>query len=151
MQPRHATSDMRWAEQRVGTKRLAGAYAWRSMLSAHVRLAFGSDFPVEPEAPLLGLYAAVTRQDEHGEPKGGWTPGERVSAEQALRGFTQDVAFASFAEKRRGTLAPGMDADLTVLDLAEDPLRVLATEPAKLLGAKVLGTWVGGTESYGGR
>jgi predicted amidohydrolase YtcJ len=149
MQPRHATSDMRWAEARLGKERLAGAYSWRSMLSSGVRIAFGSDFPVEPEAPLLGLYAAVTRQDEKGEPAGGWLADERVSPFEAIRGFTYDVAFASFAEKKRGALAPGMDADLTVIDARrEDLAELLEKAPRQAIAARVVETWVGGVPSF---
>ena len=79
MQPTHATSDMPWAEQRVGPERIRGAYAWQSLKKAGARLAGGSDFPVESENPLLGFYAAVTRQDPSGQPPGGWRPQERLS------------------------------------------------------------------------
>ena len=88
MQPTHATSDMPWAGDRVGPARLAGAYAWRKVLNADGRLALGSDFPVESADPRLGLYAAVTRQDLKGQPPGGWLPGERLTREEALAGFT---------------------------------------------------------------
>lgn len=142
MQPTHATSDMRWAEQRLGKDRLEGAYAWRSLLEAGAHLAFGSDFPVESERPALGLYAAVTRQDKDGKPDGGWLPKERLTPEQALAAFTEGPAYASFAEDRRGRIAIGMDADFTVF--SEDPLELLASSPKKLLEAQVVGTFVGG-------
>lgn len=114
MQPTHATSDMPWAEARVGAARIGGAYAWRKILAAGGRIVAGSDFPVEEVPPLLGLHAAVTRQDIHGKPPGGWYPAERLSLEEAVRIFTSEAAYASFSEHRRGRIAPGQDADITV-------------------------------------
>jgi predicted amidohydrolase YtcJ len=139
MQPTHATSDMPWAEQRVGKARIQGAYAWRSLLNAGARVAFGSDFPVENPNPLLGLYAARTRQDSGGNPPGGWLPAERLDGEQALEGFTTGSAYAAFAEKARGRLLPGMDADFVALsvDPVEDPAE-------KLLSGRALLTVVAG-------
>ncbi len=140
VQPTHATSDMPWAERRLGPERIRTAYAWRSLKNAGVRLSLGSDFPVERPHPLEGLYAAVARADRTtGEPKGGWYPEEALTAEEALRGFTTDAAFAGFVEDRRGRLAPGMDADLTLL--GGDPLTVA---PAELKSLKVVGVIVGG-------
>ncbi|HZI63665.1 MAG TPA: amidohydrolase family protein [Thermoanaerobaculia bacterium] len=126
MQPTHATSDMRWAEQRLGARRLAGAYAWRKVAAAGGRLALGSDFPVESEDPRLGLYAAVTRQDEAGDPAGGWLPGERLTREEALRGFTLDAAYSLFLEREVGSLEVGKRADLVVF--ARDPMAVAERE-----------------------
>ena len=120
IQPTHATSDMPWAERRVGPKRIEGAYAWRSLKKAGARLAGGSDFPVESENPLLGFYAAVTRRDLAGNPPGGWRPQERLTRPEALALFTTDAAYAAFEEERRGRIAPGYDADLTVL--SSDPM-----------------------------
>lgn len=116
MQPTHATSDMRWAEARLGAERARRAYAWRTLLKAGVRLAFGSDFPVESEAPLLGLHAAVTRQDERGQPAAGWRPEERLDPDEAITAFTSGAAYAAFEESERGRIAPGYRADFTVLD-----------------------------------
>jgi len=126
MQPTHATSDMPWAGDRVGPRRLEGAYAWRKVLDAGGRLALGSDFPVERVDPLLGLHAAVTRQDLAGEPAGGWLPGERLTREEALSGFTLDAAHSLFLEATVGSLAPGKRADLVVF--GRDPMRVPAAE-----------------------
>jgi predicted amidohydrolase YtcJ len=139
MQPTHATSDMPWAEARIGRERLAGAYAWRRFLQANVRLALGSDFPVESADPRLGLYAAVTRQDLAGEPPGGWLPDQKLTALEALRGFTSDAAWAGFMEQEVGRLAPGLRADFVLLD--GDPLAVPA---AQLPEIRVLSTWVDG-------
>jgi predicted amidohydrolase YtcJ len=137
MQPTHATSDMPWAEKRVGAERIRGAYAWRKILDAGGRIVGGSDFPVEQVAPRLGLYAAVTRQDAAGQPAGGWYPAERLTLEEAVRIFTVDTAYASFAEQRRGRIAVGFDADLTVFDR---PLAASAT----LLDTGIEMTIVGG-------
>ncbi len=139
MQPTHATSDMPWAPDRLGPDRLKGAYAWRSILQTGVKIAGGSDAPVEEISPLLGLYAAVTRQDPQGRPAGGWRPEERVTPLEALRMFTEWAAHAAFEELQRGTLRPGTWADLTVLD--GDPLRV---EPRQILRLRVRWTMVGG-------
>jgi predicted amidohydrolase YtcJ len=122
IQPTHATSDMPWAEARVGPQRIRGAYAWRRLKTAGARLAGGSDFPVESENPLLGFSAAVTRSDPSGRPPGGWRPEERLTRREALALFTSDAAFAAFEENRRGRVSPGFDADLTVL--SADPMTV---------------------------
>jgi len=113
-QPRHATSDMDWAGERVGDRRLQGAYAWRKAIDAGGRLALGSDFPVEPADPRLGLYAAITRQDLDGQPPGGWFPEERLTREEALRGFTLDAAWSLFLDDQVGSLDVGKRADLVV-------------------------------------
>lgn len=126
MQPTHATSDMPWAPDRLGPQRLAGAYAWRKVLAAGGRLALGSDFPVEPADPRLGLYAAVTRQDLQGRPAGGWLPAEKLTREEALRGFTADAAWSLFLDREVGALSPGMRADLVVY--GRDPMRVPEAE-----------------------
>jgi predicted amidohydrolase YtcJ len=143
MQPTHATSDMPWAEARVGRERLAGAYAWRRFEQAGVRLALGSDFPVESADPRLGLHAAVTRQDLAGQPPGGWLPDQRLAPAEALRGFTVDAAWAGFTEAEVGRLAPGLRADFVLLDA--DPLSV---PPAQLPRIRVLSTWVDGAPVY---
>jgi predicted amidohydrolase YtcJ len=121
----------------VGAQRILGAYAWRKILDAGGRIVAGSDFPVEGVPPRLGLYAAVTRQDPQGQPEGGWYPAERLTLEEAVRIFTVEPAYAAFAEHRRGRLAVGQDADLTVFD------RALAAD-ASLLETEVEMTIVGG-------
>ena len=136
MQPTHATSDMPWAEARLGRDRLAGAYAWRRFLDARVHVAFGSDFPVERVDPLDGIYAAVTRQDKTGQPPGGWLPGQKLTLAEAERAFSEEAAYAAFQEPWRGRIAVGQAADLTVLDRKIDG--------AHLLGAKVVLTIVAG-------
>ena len=139
MQPTHATSDMPWAEARVGRERLAGAYAWRRFLDAGVRLALGSDFPVESADPRLGLHAAVTRQDLAGRPPGGWLADQVLTPLEALRGFTADAAWSAFMEDEVGRLAPGMRADFVLLDA--DPLAMPAQQLPRV---RVLSTWVDG-------
>ncbi|MCB1560048.1 MAG: amidohydrolase, partial [Xanthomonadales bacterium] len=143
MQPTHATSDGPWAEQRLGSQRMAGAYAWRSLLDSGARLAFGSDFPVESENPMLGLYAAVTRQDREGHPTGGWQPAQRLTPAEALRGFTLDAAYAGFAEDEVGSLKPGKRADFVIL--SADPL---TADASKIDDITVLSTWVDGQAVY---
>ncbi len=143
IQPTHATSDMGWAEQRVGPSRIAGAYAWRRLKSAGAMLAGGSDAPVESESPLRGFYAAVTRQDLSGRPAGGWHPGERLSRPEALALFTSDAAFAAFEEQSRGRIEAGREGDLTIL--ARDPMAVAEAEIAEI---PVAMTVVGGRVAF---
>lgn len=139
MQPTHATSDMYWAEQRVGAERVKGAYAWRTILDAGGKLALGSDFPVEEVNPFHGIYAAVTRQDQAGTPAGGWYPSQKLTLPEAIRGFTRDAAWAAFEETTRGTIEPGKLADLTIVEG-----NLLAMPAADLYKAKVRYTVVGG-------
>ena len=116
VQPTHATSDMYWAEDRVGPERIQGAYAWRRMLDAGAPLACGSDFPVENPNPFHGLYAAVTRQDQKGWPEGGWRGEERLTREEALACFTRWAAEAAGMADEVGSLEVGKRADFLVLD-----------------------------------
>jgi predicted amidohydrolase YtcJ len=143
IQPTHATSDMLWAEQRLGPVRVEGAYAWRRLVDGGARLAGGSDAPVESERPLLGFYAAVTRTDLSGRPAGGWHPSQKLTRPEALALFTSGAAYAAFEEERRGRIAPGMEADLTVL--ARDPMAVPASEIPTI---PVVLTLVGGRVAY---
>jgi predicted amidohydrolase YtcJ len=115
MQPYHAIDDGRWAEKRIGHDRARFSYAWRSLLEAGAPLAFGTDWPVAPLNPLLGIYAAVTRATLDGKHRDGWFPEQRLNVEQALRAYTQGSAYASFEEKEKGTIAPGQLADIVVL------------------------------------
>ncbi|MEO7277097.1 MAG: amidohydrolase family protein [Sphingomicrobium sp.] len=139
MQPTHQTSDRLMAEARLGPDRLAGAYAWQSVLKSGAKLAFGSDFPVESPNPFPGLAAAISRQDSEGRPAGGWIPAERLTFAQALYAFTRGAAFAGFAEDRIGALEAGKWADFIIVD--RDP----TTVDAQALGrTEVLETWVAG-------
>jgi hypothetical protein len=115
IQPTHATSDKNMAGDRLGETRLEGAYAWKSLIDANVRVAGGSDFPVEPPEPLFGLHAAVTRTDREGTPLGGWRPHEKLSREASLSLFTEWAAYAGHAEDLIGQLKPGMAADFILL------------------------------------
>ena len=148
VQPTHATSDMPWAETRIGKGRIEGSYAWRTLLKSGAHLAGGSDFPVESENPLLGIYAAVTRQDLSGHPPGGWRREQALTRAEALRLFTADNAYAEFAETRRGRIAPGYDADFTVLDR---DIVSEKTPDAEIPKAKVRMTVVGGEVVYDAR
>ena len=143
MQPTHATSDMPWAEDRLGEDRVYGSYAWRQMLNAGIPLALGSDFPVESSNPLLGFYAAVTRQDLQGQPQEGWRPEERLTRTEALHGFTLGAAYAAFMEDEVGSLQPGKRADFVVL--SADLMEVPAAEIPEI---KVLQTWLDGEKVH---
>jgi len=133
VQPPHAVEDKGWAETRVGADRIAGAYAWRTLRQAGAPLVFSSDLPGSDWSPFYGLHSAITRQDTSGAPPGGWYPGQRMSPEEALRGYTAWSAFAAFDERDAGTLAVGKRADLTVLTV--DPLR---DDPRALLRGQVV-------------
>ena len=143
MQPTHQTSDRTMAEARLGPDRLAGAYAWQTIAKSGVRLAFGSDFPVESPNPFPGLAAAVSRQGLDGQPEGGWRPQERVSFEAALAGFTRGAAYAGFADDKIGSLDPGKYADFILVDRD-----VSTVSPGELGRTEVLETWVAGKKVW---
>jgi predicted amidohydrolase YtcJ len=143
MQPTHCTSDMPWAGERLGAERERGAYAWRSLRDTGVVIPGGSDAPVESIDPLLGIYAAVTRQDASGQPQGGWHADQCLTRSEALRAFTIWAAVASFTEKDSGTLEKGKWADLSVFDRD-----LLQADAGELLEAKALWTIVGGEAVY---
>ena len=143
MQPTHATSDMPWAEARLGSKRILGAYAWRSLLNTGAIIPAGSDFPVESPDPLRGFYAAITRQDAHGDPPGGWYPEQCMTREEALKAFTIWGAYAAFQENVKGSIEPGKWADLVVL--TDD---IMTIEPPKILTSRVVMTMIAGVEVY---
>lgn len=143
MQPVHQTSDRTMAEARLDPARLTGAYAWRSMERAGVRLAFGSDVPVESAEPFAGLAAAISRTGPDGQPFGGWRPEEAVSRETALDTYTRGAAYAAFAEDRIGTLMPGMRADFVLVD--DDPLLASASQ---IRAMRVRETWIDGVRRF---
>ncbi|MFQ5695598.1 MAG: amidohydrolase, partial [Terriglobia bacterium] len=143
MQPCHMLSDMRWAPTILGPAREYEGYPFGSVLASGARLAFGTDYPVEPLNPFRGLYVSVTREFEGGGPAGGWVPAERLTLEEAIRAYTWGSAYAEFEEHRKGTLAPGKFADLIVL--SQDITRVPQRD---LLRTEVLVTMVGGKVVY---
>ena len=143
MQPSHATAEFGWSEKRVGAERGHGLYALRWVVNAGIPLAAGSDLPVDDESPLTGIHSAVTRQNPRGEPAGGWHPEHKLTLEEALRAYTLGPAYAAFEEDRKGRIAPGQWADLTIL--AKDLRNIPASEIPRV---EVLGTLVGGRFAY---
>lgn len=143
MQPNHLLTDMNWAEDRLGPQRAAYSYAWKAFLDAGVKLAFGTDYPVEPVTPYRGLYAAVTRMNEAGTKT--YFPENKITRGQALYAYTQGSAFAEFAEMRKGKLVAGYDADFILVD--RDLYKAL---PRAILQTNVLETFVGGRQVYAG-
>jgi predicted amidohydrolase YtcJ len=143
MQPTHATSDMNMAEDRVGSERMEGAYAWQTFLDQGTVIAGGSDFPVEDVNPFYGLYSSITRQDHGGMPPGGWYSEHRLSREETLRIFTRDAAYSAHQEDVLGTLEAGKWADFILID--RDIFEVDASE---IWQTEVLETWVAGEKVY---
>ena len=143
MQPSHLLTDMNWAEDRLGPRRAAYSYAWKAFLDAGVPLAFGTDYPVEPITPFRGLYAAVTRKNEAGTKE--YFPENKITRGQALYAYTQGSAYAEFAEKRKGKLVPGYDADFILVDR-----NLYAVGAPAILYSVVLETFVAGQEAFTG-
>ena len=143
MQPARAVADRRMATARLGEARINGAYAWKAMLDNRVPLTFGSDVPTETPNPFVGMAVAMSREDDAGQPTGGWMPQQRVSFEAALDGYTRQAAFAGFAEKRFGSLIPGQRADFVIIDRD-----ISVSRPADIRATQVLETWIGGKRVY---
>ena len=143
MQPYHAIDDGRWAEKRIGRERCRGTYAFRSLLDAKARLAFGSDWDVAPISPLQGVYAAVTRRTLDEKNPRGWIPEQKITVAEALRAYTANAAYAAFEEKEKGSLAVGKLADFVIL--ARDPFAVAPEEIGRI---DVERTVVGGKTVY---
>jgi predicted amidohydrolase YtcJ len=143
MQPSHQTTDMRWAESRVGVDRIRGAYAWATLEKSGARLAFGTDYPVEVVSPFRGLYACVTRQLPDGTPAAGWQPQEKISLQDCIGAYTSGSAYAEFEEGKKGELKAGEYADFIILsnDLTKVP-------PSDYVKTEVLRTVVGGRTVY---
>ena len=135
MQPTHCTSDMPWAEKRVGPERIKGAYAWRRLLNLKTTIVFGSDAPVESIDPRLGIYAAVTRKDLAGMPRGGWYPDQRLTVDETLRGFSFNATSVVGADPERGDFVV-FDRDLRKISVGKIPK------------ARVLKVFVGGVQRY---
>jgi predicted amidohydrolase YtcJ len=149
MQPPHCVEDKAWAEARLGPERVKGAYAWRTLRRAGARLVFNSDLVGSDHNIFYGLHSAITRRDKQLQPPGGWYPAERMSPEEAVRGYTTWAAYTAFWEKETGVLAPGRWADITAMDI--DPLNVGTSEPGKLLQGKIKLTMVGGKVVHEGK
>jgi hypothetical protein len=143
IQPTHATSDKNMAGDRLGQKRLAGAYAWKKLLDSGARLAGGSDFPVESPNPFFGLHAAVTRQGQDNQPPGGWLPEEKLTRDQSLSLFTENAAWAAHQENVIGRLLPGYAADFILV--RDDYFTVPEQDIWK---NEVLATYVAGRKVY---
>ena len=143
MQPYHAIDDGRWAVAPLGPKRLAGSWAFRSLLDAKARVTFGSDWPVAPMEPLLGVQAAVLRQTIDGANPNGWVPEQKIRVDEALTAYTATNAYAGFQDDRLGTIEPGKIADLVVLDTD-----LLSVAPDRINKSKVLRTVVGGVTRH---
>lgn len=143
MQPTHATSDKNMAEDRLGRDRMAGAYAWKTLIDSGIPMPLGSDFPVELANPFYGLHAAVTRQDRNNQPVKGWYPEQALTIEQAFKGFTLDAAYAAHMEDTLGTLTAGKWADFILVD------KDIFTIPSEdLWKVKVIQTWQAGTKVF---
>ena len=144
MQPYHAIDDGRWAERRLGRERARYSYAWRSMLDHHVKLAFGTDSPVAPLNPMLGLYAAVTRATLDGKNPEGWIPEEKITLPEAIEAYTMGSAYAEFQEKDKGSIRPGKLADFVILSdnifaIPADAIRNVKVETTVIGGRVVFG------------
>ena len=145
IQPSHCIDDMRWAEKRIGTARCKNAYRFKSFETANAKIAFGTDWPVESLNPMLGLYAAVTREFAEGGPAGGWFPEEKITLAKAIEYYTFGSAYAEFSENEKGTLEAGKLADLVVLSN-----NLFEIDPSAILETKVLMTMVGGKVVFKG-
>ncbi len=143
VQPTHATSDMYWAEKRIGKKRLKNAYAYKKLLEQAGIIALGTDFPIEEVSPFLTFYAAVARKDSNAYPKGGFQPENALTREEALRGMTIWAAYANFEEKEKGSLEVGKMADFIVLD--HD---IMKTPIENILNTRVEATFINGEKVF---
>ena len=146
MEPPHAMEDKTWAEERVGPERILGAYAWRSLRESGAALTFNSDNPGSDHNIFYGLHSAITRQDKNSQPEGGWYPAQRMSSDEAVRGYTSWSAYASFREDDTGIIEPGRWADLTIMDI--DPFILADESPPDILNGRILMTIVGGNIAY---
>jgi predicted amidohydrolase YtcJ len=144
MQPYHAIDDGRWAEARLGHERMRYSYAWRSFLDHGVTLAFGTDWPVAPLDPILGLYAAVTRATLDGKNPGGWFPEEKITLPEAIEAYTMGAAFAEFQENEKSSITPGKLADMVILND-----NIFELKPEAIRNVKVKTTILGGKVVYG--
>ncbi len=146
MEPPHAMEDKTWAEERLGPDRVLGAYAWRSLREANARLTFNSDNPGSDHDIFYGLHSAITRQDKNQQPEGGWYADQAMNADEAVRGYTNWSAYASFREDESGIIEAGRWADLTVMDV--DPFVLADESPGDILNGRILMTIVDGNVVY---
>ncbi len=143
MQPTHCISDKKFCEKRIGAERAKGAYAWKSLADAGAKIAFGTDYQVEPLNPMEGLYAAVTRKDRLGEEGEGWHPEQKIKMEEAIKYYTLGSAYSQFMEDRKGMIKPGFLADIVILD--KDLMTIPENE---IMKTKVVYTITGGKIVY---
>ncbi|MCX6253066.1 MAG: amidohydrolase [Bacteroidia bacterium] len=143
MQPTHCISDKKFCEKRIGAERATGAYAWKSLADSDAKLAFGTDYQVEPLNPMEGLYAAVTRKDRLGEDGEGWHPEQKITMKEAIKYYTLGSAYAQFMENRKGMIKPGFLADIVITD--KDLLTIPENE---IMKTKVDFTITGGKIVY---
>lgn len=141
VQPTHATSDMYWAEDRLGAERIKGAYAYKTLLNASGKVALGTDFPVEQVSPFLTFYAAVSRQDVAGYPENGFNMQDGLTREETLKGMTIWAAYANFEEDEKGSIEVGKFADFIILD--QD---LMTTDVKNIPNTKVEQTFIGGVK-----
>src|SRR6476661_8364474 len=146
MQPYHAIDDGRWAGKRLGHERTRYSYAWRSFLDHGVTLAFGTDWPVAPLDPIVGVYAAVTRATLDGKNAGGWIPEEKITLPEAIEAYTMGAAFAEFQDSEKGSISPGTLADMVIVSD-----NIVELKPEAIRNVKVKTTIVGGKIVYGER
>ena len=149
MEPPHAMEDKTWAEERLGPERILGAYAWRSLRETGASMTFNSDNPGSDHNIFYGLHSAIARQDKNLEPEGGWYAHEAMVSDEAIRGYTNWSAYASFREDVTGIIEKGRWADLTVMDL--DPFVLADESPGDILNGRILMTIVNGRIIYEGK
>ncbi len=144
VQPTHATSDMYWAEDRLGAERIKGAYAFKSLLDQAGIIALGTDFPVEDVNPFYTFYSAVARKDLENYPDGGYMPEEALSREETLKGMTIWAAYSNFEDEEKGSIVPGKFADFIILDK-----NIMKVNEDEIPNIKVIETWVNGEKVFG--
>lgn len=143
VQPTHATSDMYWAEDRIGKERMKGAYAFKDLLNAYGKVALGTDFPVEKVNPFLTFYAATVRKDTDNYPEGGFQMENALSREETLKGMTLWAAYSNFEEYEKGSIEPGKFADFVFLNQ-----NIMTVEDTKLPETKAVATYINGQKVY---
>ena len=146
MEPQHAVEDKTWAEERLGSERVLGAYAWRTLRETNARLTFNSDNPGSDHSIFYGMHSALTRQDKNQEPEGGWYADQVMSSDETVRGYTIWSAYASFREDETGIIEKGRWADLTIMDI--DPFILADESPGDILSGRILLTIVNGNIVY---